>query len=230
MDRYVAYYRVSTDGQGRSGLGLEAQRTTVERFLGGRGVIEHEYVEIETGKGRNALAKRPQLAAAIAKCRKSKAKLLVAKLDRLARDVRFFLELLDSGVAVAFADMPETAGPMGRFLLTTMAAVAELEAGMISERTKAALAAAKARGTRLGNPLIHADPKAFAEAREAVFRSKYLDGVDLAAEIKAVRDSGVTDYRSIAATLNARGIPTPRGGKWHPSSVHRQVRRLGDNE
>lgn len=230
MDRYVAYYRVSTDGQGRSGLGLEAQRTTVERFLGGRGVIEHEYVEIETGKGRNALAKRPQLAAAIAKCRKSKAKLLVAKLDRLARDVRFFLELLDSGVAVAFADMPETAGPMGRFLLTTMAAVAELEAGMISERTKAALAAAKARGTRLGNPLIHADPKAFAEAREAVFRSKYLDGVDLAAEIKAVRDSGVTDYRSIAATLNARGIPTPRGGKWHPSSVHRQVKRLGDNE
>lgn len=227
MDRYIAYYRVSTDGQGRSGLGLEAQRATVERFLGGRGVIEHEYVEIETGKGRNALAKRPQLAAAIAKCRKSKAKLLVAKLDRLARDVRFFLELLDSGVAVAFADMPETAGPMGRFLLTTMAAVAELEAGMISERTKAALAAAQARGTRLGNPLIHADAKAFAEAREAVFRAKYLDGIDLATEIRAVREAGVTGYRGIADALNARGVPTPRGGRWHPASVHRQVRRLG---
>lgn len=195
MDRYVAYYRVSTDGQGRSGLGLEAQRATVERFLGGRGVADQEYIEIETGKGRNALAKRPQLAAAIAKCRKTKAKLLVAKLDRLARDVRFFLELLDSGVHVAFADVPETQGPMGRFILTTMAAVAELEAGMISERTKAALAAAKARGTKLGNPLIHADAKAFAEAREAVFRKRYLAGVDLAAEIKAVRESGVTDYR-----------------------------------
>lgn len=229
MDRYIAYYRVSTDGQGRSGLGLEAQRATVERFLGGRGVIEHEYVEIETGKGRNALAKRPQLAAAIALCRRSKARLLVAKLDRLARDVRFFLELLDSGVSVAFADMPETAGPMGRFLLTTMAAVAELEAGMVSERTKAALAAAKARGTRLGNPLIHADAKAFAEAREAVFRAKYLDGIDLAAEIRAVQESGITGYREIASALNARGVPTPRGARWHPASVHKQMKRLGMN-
>jgi DNA invertase Pin-like site-specific DNA recombinase len=227
MEKYIAYYRVSTDGQGRSGLGLEAQRATVERFLGGRGVIEMEYVEVETGKGRNALAKRPQLAAAIAMCRRSKAKLLVAKLDRLARDVRFFLELLDSGVSVVFADMPETAGPMGRFLLTTMAAVAELEAGMISERTKAALAAAKARGTRLGNPLIHADARAFAKAREAIFRAKYLGGFDLAAEIEAVREAGITGYREIASELNARGVPTPRGGRWHPSSVHKQIRRLG---
>lgn len=227
MERYIAYYRVSTDGQGRSGLGLEAQRATVERFLGGRGQVDQEYVEVETGKGRNALAKRPQLAAAIAKCRKTKAKLLVAKLDRLARDVRFFLELLDSGVSVAFADMPETAGPMGRFLLTTMAAVAELEAGMISERTKAALAAAKARGTQLGNPDLLSDPKGFAEAREAVFRERYLGTIDLAAEIRAVKEFGATDYRSIANALNAKGVPTPRGGKWHPSSVHRQVKRLG---
>lgn len=207
-------------------MGLEAQRATVERLLGGRGVIEHEYVEIETGKGRDALAKRPQLAAAIAQCRKSKAKLLVAKLDRLARDVRFFLELLDTGVHVAFADVPETQGPMGRFILTTMAAVAELEAGMISERTKAALAAARVRGTRLGNPKLLADPKGFADAREAVFRSKYLQGVDLAAEIRGIRELGVTDYRQIAAALNARGVPTPRGGRWHPSSVYRQVKRL----
>jgi DNA invertase Pin-like site-specific DNA recombinase len=124
-------------------------------------------------------------------------------------------------------DLPETKGATGRFLLTNLAAVAELEAGMIGERTRAALAAAKARGTRLGNPLIHADAKAFAEAREAVFRERYLDGIDLAAEIQAVRESGVTDYRSLAAALNAKGIPTPRGGKWHPSSVHRQVQRLG---
>lgn len=226
MDRYIAYYRVSTDGQGRSGLGLEAQRATVGRFLGGRGQVDQEYVEVETGKGRNALAKRPQLAAAIAKCRKTKAKLLVAKLDRLARDVRFFLELLDSGVHVAFADVPETQGPMGRFILTTMAAVAELEAGMISERTKAALAVAKARGTQLGNPNLLADPKAFAEAREAAFRKRYLDGVDITAEITAIREVGISDYRGIATALNAKGVPTPRGGQWHPSSVHRQVKRL----
>lgn len=227
MERYVAYYRVSTDAQGRSGLGLEAQKSTVTNFLKPGDEVAAEFLEVETGKGMDAFARRPQLAAAVAECRRSKSKLLVAKLDRLARNVRFFLELMDShGVTVVFCDVPETAGPMGRFMLTTLAAVAELEAGMISERTKAALAAAKARGTRLGNPLIHADAKGFAEAREAVFRAKYLDGIDLAAEIRTVREAGAKGYREIADALNAKGVPTPRGGRWYPSSVHRQVRRL----
>lgn len=228
MGRFVAYYRVSTDAQGRSGLGLEAQKATVTAFLKPGEEVVAEFLEVETGKGADAFARRPQLAAAVAECRRSKSKLLVAKLDRLARNVRFFLELMDShGVTVVFCDVPETAGPLGRFMLTTLAAVAELEAGMISERTKAALAAAKARGTLLGNPLIHADARAFAEAREAAFRKRHLDGIDLAAEIRAIREAGVTDYRGLATALNAKGIPTPRGGKWHPSSIHRQAKRLG---
>lgn len=226
-ERYVAYYRVSTDKQGRSGLGLEAQKATVGRFVGPGDEIVAEFVEVETGKGRDAFSKRPRLADAVAECRRSKAKLLIAKLDRLARNVRFFLELMDSGIGVVICDLPETKGATGRFLLTNLAAVAELEAGMIGERTRAALAAAKARGTRLGNPLIHADAKAFAEAREAVFRTKYLDGIDLAAEIKAIQEAGITGFREIAAALNARGVPTPRGGRWHPASVHKQIRRLG---
>ena len=227
MERYVAYYRVSTDKQGKSGLGLEAQRAAVQRFLRPDDVVIGEYLEVETGKGKDGLARRPQLAAAVAECRRTKAALLVAKLDRLARNVRFFLELMDSGLKVLICEVPETAGPMGRFVLTNLAAVAELEAGLISERTKAALAAAKARGTQLGNPLILADAKAFAEAREAAFRKRYLDGVDIAAEIQAIRETGIADYRSLAATLNAKGIPTPRGGKWHLSSVYRQAKRLG---
>jgi DNA invertase Pin-like site-specific DNA recombinase len=145
--KFVSYYRVSTDRQGRSGLGLEAQTEAVEQRLnGGRWQLVAEFVEIESGRR----AKRPQLDAALAACKKHKAKLVVAKLDRLSRNVSFLLKLIDSGVEVLFADLPELNGAMGRFMLTTMASVAELEAGLISERTKAALKAAKARGVRLG--------------------------------------------------------------------------------
>ena len=145
--KFVSYYRVSTDRQGRSGLGLDAQKEAVQQRLdGGRWQLVAEFVEIESGKR----AKRPQLDAALAACKKHKAKLVVAKLDRLSRNVSFLLKLIDSGVEVLFADLPELNGAMGRFMLTTMASVAELEAGLISERTKAALKAAKARGVRLG--------------------------------------------------------------------------------
>ena len=116
------------------------------RLNGGRWQLVAEFVEVESGKR----AKRPQLDAALAACKKHKAKLVVAKLDRLSRNVSFLLKLIDSGVEVLFADLPELNGAMGRFMLTTMASVAELEAGLISERTKAALKAAKARGVRLG--------------------------------------------------------------------------------
>jgi DNA invertase Pin-like site-specific DNA recombinase len=145
--KYVAYYRVSTDRQGESGLGLEAQKDAVEQRLnGGRWQIVGEFTEVESGKR----ASRPQLDAAIAACKKHKARLIVAKLDRLSRNVAFLLKLIDSGVDVLFADLPELNGARGKFVLITMANVAELEAGLVSERTKAALKVAKARGVKLG--------------------------------------------------------------------------------
>src|SRR5215475_3752905 len=145
--KYVAYYRVSTDRQGKSGLGLAAQKDAVEQRLnGGRWQIVGEFTEVESGKR----ASRPQLDAAIAACKKHKAKLIVAKIDRLSRNVSFLLKLIEAGVEVLFADLPDLNGAMGKFVLITMANVAELEAGLISERTKAALKAAKARGARLG--------------------------------------------------------------------------------
>jgi DNA invertase Pin-like site-specific DNA recombinase len=136
--KYVAYYRVSTDRQGKSGLGLQAQKAAVaDRLNGGRWQIIAEFVEVESGKR----ASRPQLDAAIAACKKHKAKLIVANPDRLSRNVAFLLKLIDAGVEVLFADLPELNGAI---VLITMANVAELEAGLISERTKAALKAAKA--------------------------------------------------------------------------------------
>ena len=150
--RFVAYLRVSTDGQGRSGLGLEAQRQAVTAYVAqAGGEVVAEFQEVESGKR----ADRPQLAAALASCRTRRAVLVIAKLDRLARNARFLLSVVEgSGEAgVVFCDLPTVpAGPIGKFLVTQMAAVAELEAGLISQRTRAALAVAKARGVRLGNP------------------------------------------------------------------------------
>ena len=144
--KFVSYYRVSTDKQGKSALGLEAQKAAVaDRLNGGRWQIVGEFVEVESGKR----ASRPELDAALAACKKHKAKLIVAKLDRLSRNVAFLLKLIDAGVEVLFGDLPELNGAMGKFVLITMANVAELEAGLISERTKAALKAAKARGVTL---------------------------------------------------------------------------------
>jgi DNA invertase Pin-like site-specific DNA recombinase len=167
--KYVAYYRVSTDKQGKSGLGLDAQREAVKaRLNGGHWKLVGEFVEVESGKR----ATRPKLIEALELCKKRKAKLIVAKLDRLTRNVKFMLTLLDAGVDVLFCDMPEVSGAMGRFILTGMANVAELEAGLISERTKAGLAVAKQRGVKLGTtgaeilaPKYRAEAKARAEQR-----------------------------------------------------------------
>ena len=199
----VSYYRVSTDRQGRSGLGLDAQKEAVQQRLnGGRWQLVAEFVEIELGKR----AKRPQLDAALAACKKHKAKLVVAKLDRLSRNVSFLLKLIDSGVEVLFADLPELNGAMGRFMLTTMASVAELEAGLISERTKAALKAAKARGVKLGRHGAEVlAPKFKEEARQ---RAMELEPV-----ITELKGKGLSLAR-IAAELNKRKVATPRGGKW----------------
>jgi DNA invertase Pin-like site-specific DNA recombinase len=212
---FVSYYRVSTERQGRSGLGLDAQKETVQQRLnGGRWQLIAEFVEIESGRR----AKRPQLDAALAACKKHKAKLVVAKLDRLSRNVSFLLKLIDSGVEVLFADLPELNGAMGRFMLTTMASVAELEAGLISERTKAALRAAKARGVRLGR---HGSevlaPQYRAEAHQ---RAQELQPI-----IAGLKSKGLS-LAKIAGELNKRKVATPRGGRWDHSSVRNVLQRL----
>jgi DNA invertase Pin-like site-specific DNA recombinase len=213
--KFVSYYRVSTDKQGRSGLGLDAQKAAVaDRLDGGRWQLVGEFIEVESGKR----ASRPQLDAAISACKKQKAKLIVAKLDRLSRNVAFLLKLIDSGVEVLFADLPELNGAMGKFVLITMANVAELEAGLISERTKAALKAAKARGVRLGRHGAEVlAPKYHEEARQ---RAKQLEPL-----IRELQNKGYSHNR-IAAELNKLKVPTPRGGRWDHSSVRNILHRL----
>lgn len=216
--RAIAYLRVSTDRQGKSGLGLDAQREAVSQYIAANGIeLVGEYVEVETGKGSNALAKRPELVAALAEAKRAKALLIVAKLDRLARNTRFLLTLIDSGADVAFADMPQVAGPMGRFIVTQMAAVAELEAGLISQRTKAALAAAKERGQELGK---HGKIQAARNKADAVDRLQ-----PIAPTLTALKDEGMT-MRQMVATLNDRGIPSPAGGKWHLGNLHKALGRI----
>jgi len=213
--KFVSYYRVSTDKQGKSGLGLEAQKAAVaDRLNGGRWQIVGEFVEVESGKR----AKRPQLEAALTASKKHKAKLVVAKLDRLSRDVGFIHKLIGSGVEVLFADLPELNGAMGKFVLILMANVAELEAGLISERTKAALKAAKARGVRLGRHGAEVlAPQYREEARQ---RAIVLEPV-----ITELKGEGLSLAR-IATELTKRKVPTPRGGRWDHSSVRNVMKRL----
>lgn len=208
---YVAYYRVSTERQGRSGLGLEAQRAAVDHHLAGNGgTMLAEFVEVETGKRSD----RPQLAAAIQACRRRKATLIIAKLDRLARNVAFVASLMETGVPFVAADMPNA----DRFMLHVYAAMAEEEARRVSQRTKAALAAAKARGAVLGvNGRVLAE-RSRADADEFAAR--------MAPILDRLRTDGNTTVRDIAEALNAEGIAGPRGGRWFPASVHRLCRRL----
>jgi DNA invertase Pin-like site-specific DNA recombinase len=215
--RFVSYYRVSTVQQGRSGLGLEAQREAVRDFLnGGDWTLAGEFTEVESGKRTD----RPQLDAALSLCRLTGATLIVAKLDRLARNVRFLLSVVEGtgDAGVVFCDLPTVPpGAMGKFIVTQMAAVAELEAGLISKRTKDALAASKARGKALGGyrggPKV--DPAAGLRAqRERA--AQYADSVRPI--VTELRDTGLSLW-SVCAELEARGIRTPRGGKWVPNSV-----------
>jgi len=232
MARYVAYLRVSTDKQGIDGLGIAGQQAAIAAFLKPDDtVVGSAYVEVESGRK----AARPQLARAIAKCRKTGAALLVAKLDRLTRNQPFLRSLLDSGLEVSFADFPQQSrGAMGKYFINQMALIAELEAGLISERTKAALQAAKARGVRLGGDRGHRPdgaPAAFARGPEAasVARSrKAMRGAyELASAIDEIRQSGVTSLNAIAAALNERQTPTPSGsGEWTATAVRRLLARL----
>lgn len=214
--KFVAYYRVSTTGQGVSGLGLEAQREAVERYLnGGSWSLIEAFTEIETGKGANALDRRPQLKAALAYARKHKATLVIAKLDRLARNVHFVSGLLETGVDFVAADRPDA----DRFTLHLEAALAEREARVISERTKAALAAAKRRGVVLG---ANGRTLAVRNRAEAVERV-----APMAGRLTALRGEGLS-LRRIASTLNAEGVSPPgaSGGVWHPATVQRALERV----
>ena len=213
---FVAYYRVSTDRQGESGLGLDAQRKAVRDFLdGGSWGLIHEFTEIESGKRTD---NRPQLAAALDACRKRKATLIIAKLDRLSRNVAFIAALLDSNVRFKCADMPEA----DRTFLQMVAVFAEYERRRISQRTKDALAAAKARGVTLGNPRL-------AEARDKANAASMAAADAFAANvrpiIREIQASGVQSFRGIARALTARGIKTARGGTWTPVLVSDILRR-----
>lgn len=215
MTKYVAYHRVSTAKQGASGLGLEAQRMAVTQFMtrtSGRLVAEVE--EIESG-GKND---RPRLAEALALCRVHGATLIIAKLDRLARNVAFIANLMEAGIDFTACDMPAA----NRLTIHVLAAVAEHERDMISARTKAALAAAKARGTKLGNPANLTNRKAGSVAGNAVRTEKARRrALDLLPVVEVIRAEGCTSLRAIAAELNGRGITTARGGEWSAAQVMR---------
>jgi DNA invertase Pin-like site-specific DNA recombinase len=219
--RFVAYYRVSTDRQGRSGLGLDAQRDAVARHAAGTGgVVQAAFEEVESGRRSD----RPQLARAMAECRLRRCVLLIAKLDRLARDAHFLLGLEKAGVEFIAADMPYA----NRLTIGVMALVAEEEARATSIRTKAALAAAKARGTRLGNPnLRRGDAAGASQARATWSAIADTHAMEAAPYIIAARQAGATTLSQLAAALTARGVRTPRGHeKWSPWQIRRVLDRV----
>jgi DNA invertase Pin-like site-specific DNA recombinase len=219
--KWISYLRVSTDRQGKSGLGLEAQRASVADFLnGGRWKLMKELVEVESGKRSD----RPQLQAALSACRLHGAKLVIAKLDRLSRDAHFLLGLDKAGVDFVAADMPNA----NRLTVGIMAMVAEEERRMISARTKAALAAAKRRGVKLGGDR-GTKPTAKMRARaKAVLQERANDrAADIAPTIHKLQAAGARSLRAIADGLNVRDIPTPRGhGSWSATQVMRLLKRI----
>jgi DNA invertase Pin-like site-specific DNA recombinase len=218
--KFVSYLRVSTARQGISGLGLEAQREAVTGYLNGvNWKLVKEVVEVESGKRND----RPAIAEALRLCRLHRATLIIAKLDRLARNVHFISSLMESGVEFVAVDFPQA----NRLTVHILAAVAEHEAAMISARTVAALAAAKARGIALGGrrgdisrmeAMAARGTIASAAARSALAAKR---NEDLLPVIGDIRGSGITTLRKIAAELNARGITTPRSGQWSAVQVQR---------
>lgn len=207
----IAYFRVSTDRQGRSGLGLEAQQQAVADFVNLKGwALSDEFIEIESGKRKD----RPKLADAIAEAKRIKGKLVIAKLDRLARNVHFISGLMETGVDFVAVDMPTA----DRFMLHVYAAMAEEEGRRISQRTKAALAAAKARGVELG-----ANGKALAKVHIAAAETY---AASLLPTITEIRNEGHTTVRAITAALNDRDILSREGGRWHLRSTALLLKRL----
>ena len=221
--RFISYYRVSTDRQGASGLGLEAQERAVLDFLnGGPWELVGQFTEVESGKNND----RPQLAKAMAECRLRNATLVIAKLDRLSRNAAFLMNLQEAGVDFVCADMPDA----NKLTIGILALIAQNEREAISKRTKEALAARKARGLPLGNP-ANLTPEAAAlgsAAGNAVRTAKAnRRAADLAPVIADIRAAGKTSCAAIAGELNARGFPTPRGGRWAPAQAFLLLMRLG---
>jgi DNA invertase Pin-like site-specific DNA recombinase len=214
--KFVAYYRVSTARQGESGLGLDAQRAAVAEYLnGGRWTLLNEFTEVESG-GKND---RPQLAKAMALCKLTGARLVIAKLDRLSRDLHFLTGLKGAGVKFVCADMPDAT----ELTIHIYASLAEHERQVISARTKAALAAAKARGQVLGGwrdgPKIDSHLGVEAVVRQANERAALVQPT-----IRELQDQGMS-LRQVAAELTAREIETPRGGAWTADAVRRAMQR-----
>lgn len=219
MHKYIGYFRVSTKRQGQSGLGLDAQREAVSNYLKSvNGQLVAEFTEVEHGtrKGNH----RPQLAAALAQCRLHGATLIIAKLDRLARNVAFVSHLMESGCEFTACDFPQA----NRLTIHILAAVAEHEAEMISTRTKLALAAAKRKGIVLGGDrgncaqIARKGNKASALVRSEQAQRR---SADLLPVIEVIRAEGAQSLRQIAQGLNQRGILTARGGEWSASQVSR---------
>lgn len=229
MTLFIGYARVSTEGQGASGLGLEAQEATIRgRIKEGDKLLAPIMVEVESGTRRD----RPVLRKALDRCRVMGATLLVAKLDRLARNRAFVGEVLRSGISVEFCDLPASQGATGAFILGIMAEVAQLEAGLIGERTKAALSAAKARGATLGGDRGHRhsaqDARTFgaaggAKRREAADMAA-LSAADMIADIQAQLPGA--SLGATAKALNEAGALTPRGGTWTATAVKRALARI----
>jgi DNA invertase Pin-like site-specific DNA recombinase len=210
----ITYIRVSTSQQGRSGLGIEAQRRALQQFAEAEGLeVGSEFVEVETGKGADAIERRPQLRAALAAAKKLRCQVAVAKLNRLSRDVHFISGLMALRVPFVVAELGADVDP---FVLHLFAALAEKERSLISARTCQALAAAKNREVTLGSPKL-------AQARESAVASIKAGADQHAANIlpiiREAQKAGATTLRAVANALNARGISTARGGAWHAMSV-----------
>lgn len=215
---FVAYYRVSTDRQGESGLGLEAQRKAIADFLnGGAWNLIGEFTEVESGKRSD---NRPQLAAALDLCRRKRATLVIAKLDRLSRNVAFIATLLDSNVKVKCADMPEA----DRTMLQMLAVFAEHERRMISQRTKAALQAARARGVKLGGPNKR---QMRAASKLGAARNRQLADEYASRMLPMLRElmNGGSSMSAAARLLNQRGIKTRKGCEWSAAQISNVLRR-----
>jgi DNA invertase Pin-like site-specific DNA recombinase len=225
MQPAIGYVRVSTAQQGRSGLGLDAQQEAISAFVQREGFELAEcFTEVETGKGSDAIDRRPQLAAALRAAKKHRAPVIVAKLDRLSRDVHFISGLMSERVEFIVADLGRQADP---FVLHLYAALAEKERALIAERTRAGLRSAKRRGQRLG---MKAKPKAAAHAIQKAGAQANRVKADAWAKanrwaLESVLREAAT-YRAAAALLNDRGIGTPTGGPWYPASVQRIAKRL----
>jgi DNA invertase Pin-like site-specific DNA recombinase len=215
---FVSYIRVSTQKQGQSGLGLEAQKAAVQAFVCSQhGRVAAEYVDVETGKGADALAKRPQLKAALDRCKKTGAKLVIAKLDRLARNVAFIAGLIESGVDFVAADMPQA----NKVMLQMHAVMSEWERDQISARTKAALAAAKVRGVKLGTSgAFNLRPNIETRQAEAADFARKLQGI-----LIGFRSQGLSQRKQVQE-LNCLGIKTAKGGTWSLIQLQRVAARL----